>query len=543
MKPNFIQQMLLASIFILGIISCSSDENENFQEPENVKVTFIYTLDTSNGGSMSRATTNEEVFNEFYAKITSGELVAPSYSFTLTEVNTGVVYTFNGQWDSHNFITLNTGTYRIVGTSTAEGAGIQEKCSFTFDEQIEVNASSNVITLHANYDCYLLIFNNAQINSLENHNGESLSSFFTFSDYKYAFVNNKLYIEEQKNNAHILGKYTDDSEFKIFTGNLNFEKGKYYVYNSVSNGFDVPSMEEGFLPSEPSDELTLETYILDNTTHPFYIGGMIYNNNESVVKKGLIVSDDEDNLYYDESVPLTPPYLEMLNDENRDNGNDDIYYDFRYKIIDCTKYGESQFNVPLNYVFGNTKYYIRAFALNDNNEVIYGNTIEVTTENFNRYDGYHHHANTLYAFGNYTLFDLATDEYIDYASDGFYYSTDYSSYCSYQLGDSYNSSYKFKTEWNYRLWYGNKHEKDDVAGIPLMEYKNGKLHICKQEEDADKNIEIYYSINENGRRPETFTQKYETPLDIEVGDIVYCYAINEDGYFSYTNSYKRLPNQ
>jgi hypothetical protein len=90
-----------------------------------------------------------------------------------------------------------------------------------------------------------------------------------------------------------LGEYTDNAEFKIFTGNLNFEKGKYYVYNSVSNGYDVPPMEEGGVTS---GDLSVETYILDNTTHPYYIGGRIHNNNESIVKKGIIVSTDKDNL-------------------------------------------------------------------------------------------------------------------------------------------------------------------------------------------------------------------------------------------------------
>ena len=58
--------MVLCAVALLS--SCSNDtENEQLQEQENVKVTFIYTLDTSNGGSMSRAITNAEVFNEFYA--------------------------------------------------------------------------------------------------------------------------------------------------------------------------------------------------------------------------------------------------------------------------------------------------------------------------------------------------------------------------------------------------------------------------------------------------------------------------------------------
>ena len=527
--------MLLASIFILGIISCSSDENENFQEPENVKVTFIYTLDTSNGGSMSRATTNEEVFNEFYAKITSGELVAPSYNLTLTEVTTGAVYTFNGKWDSHDLVTLRTGTYNVVGESKAEGENIQDKCSFTFNEKIEVNAESSTITLHANYDCFLLIFNNSQIESLENNNGSVQSSFYTFETYKYAFVNDKLFIEEQKNNAYILGKYTDNAEFKIFTGNLKFEKGKYYVYNSVSNGFDVPPMEEG---GDTSGDLSVETYILDSTAHPYYIGGRIHNCNDEIVKKGIIVSANKNDLYYNDEAECLPPYLELHNDENR---YDEQFFDLEHKIIDCTNYGDTQFNIPLTCVFGNTLYYIRTFALNSNGDLHYGNIIEVTTGNFNRETERQDYANVWYSFyDEYTLFDLATDECIP-ISEGYYSSTheDYTN-CQYNTGNSYNTCFKFKTEWNYKLWYSNRHERENVASMPLMEYKNDKLHINKQERDADKNIEFYYSINENGRRPETFTNKYNAPLEINVGDVVYCYAISDDGYISYTNLYKRF---
>ena len=240
--------ILLMCILSIGLSACSN--NEDSQEGQNskdeAKVYFVYTLDTSTGYSMTRTTsTNEEVFNEFYAKIKTGDLVAESYDLTLTEVSSGAKYTFKGKWNSHDLVTLRTGTYKVVGTSTAEGENIQEKCSFIFNEQVEISITSKVITLHANYDSALLIFNNSDIQSLQNFNGTDLVSFFTFSTYKYAFVNGLLYQDSKKNEAYILGKYTDNAEFKIFTGNLNFEKGKYYVYNSVSNGFDIPPMDEG----------------------------------------------------------------------------------------------------------------------------------------------------------------------------------------------------------------------------------------------------------------------------------------------------------
>ncbi len=265
-KINFYAVTLLTSVMMLGFSACSSDDvpgNEQLTQKDEAKVYFVYTLDTSAGTSMNQtrakaAKTNAEVFDEFYTKIRSGELVAPSYELSLTEVNTGASYSFKGNWKSHDLITLNTGTYHIVGKTTAEGENIQEKCSFIFDEVCDIDITSSVVTLHAVYDSFLLIFNNSDVQSLQNNNGTSLASFFTFgTSYKYAFVKDQLYLSDKKNDAYILGKYTDEAEFKVFTGNLNFEKGKYYVYNSVSNSFDVPPMEEGNVPNHTYVDLGL----------------------------------------------------------------------------------------------------------------------------------------------------------------------------------------------------------------------------------------------------------------------------------------------
>ena len=46
---------------------------------------------------------------------------------------------------------------------------------------------------------------------------------------------------------------------------------------------------------------------------------------------------------------------------------------------------------------------------------------------------------------------------------------------------------------------------------------------------------------ENDRIHKTFTKKYDAPLEINEGDVVYCYAISEEGYITYTNIYKRFP--
>ena len=238
----------------MGLSACTNDDTGEQLAPDEVRVYFVCTLDVSSGRLMARAKSHETIFGEFYEKIKTGELVAPSYELTMTEVNTGETYTFKGQWGSHTLVTMRTGTYRVVGTSTAEGENIQDKCSFRFDEQIDIDMTTTAITLHANYDCFLLIFDSAEIQTLQNYNGEALTPFYTFGEYRYAFVNGALYNAEKQSEAYIGGQYTSGVEFKVFTGSLNFEKGKYYVYNSVSNGFDIPPMDDGSTETQGEHE-------------------------------------------------------------------------------------------------------------------------------------------------------------------------------------------------------------------------------------------------------------------------------------------------
>lgn len=252
-----IAALLLGSFFVTSLISCHShDAAEDAMEPsDEARVYFLFTLDTSTGTPMHRAPkSNAEVFDEFYEKLKTGELVAASYELTLTETTSGAEYTFSGQWGSENYVTLRTGTYHVVGTSTAEGENIQERCSFTFDETINVSAGSNAVLLHADYDCFLLIFSNGDFRSLQNYNGETARPFFTFGDYRYVFVKDQLYKEASKDAAYIEGEYTSGTAFRIMTGKLAFECGKYYVYNTANGGFDVPPMDEGDNTGEEKEE-------------------------------------------------------------------------------------------------------------------------------------------------------------------------------------------------------------------------------------------------------------------------------------------------
>lgn len=318
----------------------------------------------------------------------------------------------------------------------------------------------------------------------------------------------------------------------------NAEGWKYYADDIV--GYDFDSNQ-----SEPS----IKTIVLDTTKQPIYAGGHITGyNNADIVKKGVIVSSNNDTLGIDDNVdyeisPIADLYIGHLYidgsvKESKTNKNFKAPQDL--SVYDCSNINKEQYLTPLICLNGNTKYYIRAYAITNNNEYVYGDIIEITTIAYDRCTDSMAYANVWY-WRNNTLFDLVTDEIIN-IDNGFYYSTNENpAVVRFQTGYSYNTCYKFATEWNYKLWYHHNihhcnHEK--VVNIPIMSMDNGSLIISKSLLDIDKNVTIYYQVNGDENRPENFKNIYTEPIKVTSGDIVYCYAISDDGYISYTNIYK-----
>jgi hypothetical protein len=216
---------------------------------QDVTLTIRYTLDTSVGSDMTRAT-DAEVFDKFYQKMKTGELVAPDYNLTFTETTTGAQYVFVGQWKDNDMITIRTGNYKVEGYSKDVESYIQDLASIKFDDEISVTASSTSITLNAEYDCFLLAFAKSNITKLAYYNEYySLSAegkdFYTLDGYYYSFVSGTLKNSNHKDSCCIHGEREDGSSFEILTGNSAFEKGKYYIYNDVNGSFELPKMEAG----------------------------------------------------------------------------------------------------------------------------------------------------------------------------------------------------------------------------------------------------------------------------------------------------------
>ena len=279
----------------------------------------------------------------------------------------------------------------------------------------------------------------------------------------------------------------------------------------------------------------IQTVIINKYSQPILVGGHIDNYSEQdISKKGIIVSKSVDDMIITADTEFNKAEMFLCPSESRTNNPHDL------RFIDCTNVNKEQFACALQFLNGNTDYYVKAFIIDTKSNIYYGNAEKVHTQDYNRYDGYADYANVYY-YTNNTLFDVVTDEIID-INDGYYATTNES-----PLNVSYQTSggavYKLATEWNYKLWYSQVYHgtiednNSKIVHLPIMKYANGQLKIEKNPLDDDKDITIYYSINGNYFRPETYTDIYSTPLEISEPCIVYCYAISSEGYISYTNLY------
>lgn len=228
---------------LMTFIFLTSCQKEIVEKNESVKITLGFTIE--NSGSTMMKSGNSDVFDMFYEKIVSGDLRADQYTLKLTSTTSDVSYTLTGSWAANEHHLIKPGVYSLEGFSKAEGKYIQDKCSFKFDQVVEITPSTTHITLYAKYDCFLLIFNGANLNWISNNSGDMQTDFSDFNGFRYAFVNNQLYNDAYKSESAYVGEYTDGKSFCINNGKYSYQKGKYYIYTNIQFILDIPTMEEG----------------------------------------------------------------------------------------------------------------------------------------------------------------------------------------------------------------------------------------------------------------------------------------------------------
>ena len=279
----------------------------------------------------------------------------------------------------------------------------------------------------------------------------------------------------------------------------------------------------------------IHTVIFDANSQPMLVGGYIDDYSSlNVTRKGVIVSKNVGDMAITEETVFEKAQMFLCPNSVRTNDPHDIRY------IDCTETNEEEFACALQFLEGNMDYYVKAFIIDADGNIFYGNAEKVHTQDYNRYEGYADYGNVYHAYSN-TLFDIVTDEIID-PDKGYYATTNENpSSVSYRTGNG--SVYKLATEWNYKLWYCQVYHgtlesnSSKIVHLPIMKYKDGYVYIEKNSLDTDKNITLYYSVNGNYFRPETYTEVYNKPIEIKEPCAIYCYAISTEDYISYTNMY------
>lgn len=289
------------------------------------------------------------------------------------------------------------------------------------------------------------------------------------------------------------------------------------------------------LPIATDSKMRLSTVVIDSTSQPPLVGGIIQNfDSTEVINKGFIIGEYVDDMFVTDTTK-----------EFKNNDFDYIHTNYNGTInIEYGNRNEDEFVYPIRNLQGDWDYYVKAFMITLKRKVIYGEPVKIHTFDFSRFQGFADVANVFHAF-DYTAFDLMTDEIMDIDRDGcFYSSNEDPKQCIRNTDTKETGYYKFKTRWNYQLWYShaginNLDWKSYDTGVyrPVMRLTDGKLRIESDWRNAKDTLDFYYTINGDWQRPEHFRLKYAKPITIMRPCTVHCYARRTDGCISFTNSY------
>ena len=226
--------LVLVAIFVLS--GCSKIQPV-------VEVSFNYVLPES--GSMTKATA-AEVYDTFYENyIKTGDLLPNPYTLTITTKDGVEVAHISGEWKKNKPVMLSTGKYHVTGSSKGNVTynDYYHRAPLVFDEDIEINENTSSITLHAIYDCFLLLFD-AEGKTYFKWSADGTTADGISGDVNKAGDWYYIFAQGFKASGGVQWNYGSQVN-SISMANFNFQKGYYYYYNDLSGSFEIPKMQAG----------------------------------------------------------------------------------------------------------------------------------------------------------------------------------------------------------------------------------------------------------------------------------------------------------
>lgn len=250
-------------ISIIFLSSCGS-KDDSINIP--VEVDFCVDYNFIKSGAM-RGIEND-LYDSFYEKNIKTKKITPQqYQLTFKSLDRNDSILVNGSWGKKQFFKLLEGKYKVKGYSrsvycedkTFENSDshfiMSDTTMLYFDEIIEITSSQKEYSLNAKYDCYLIIFDNSDINSLYlgyKERGAYIRYKITadkLDDVYYSFINqnnfNKVISEIKPLYPEIDELYCirkDKSKSIIYLNTFNFIHGNYYYFRDINGEFDIPKM-------------------------------------------------------------------------------------------------------------------------------------------------------------------------------------------------------------------------------------------------------------------------------------------------------------
>lgn len=237
------KKLLSIATALLTLSACSSSEEP--QQPKEM-VEFSLNYDFADKGDMARSAGSDAYATFYNNQIKTKKLTPQHFNLVFTDAN-GATYTLNSRWDLNTKFNLLEGEYTVTGTSNPVYQKTIDTLSIKFDEKITISKENPNISLTAINNCYLLLFGADDITSVKQK--------AKFKDKPYTVdselnkTDNLYYSFNRKNSSWyeygITISYSNGSTNVINLLKIPFEHGKYYYFNTFTNSFSVPAMEEG----------------------------------------------------------------------------------------------------------------------------------------------------------------------------------------------------------------------------------------------------------------------------------------------------------